>query len=117
MSISHQHWRCLKKVFLESSEINKLVISWVDDAEPTKFVTKWEQRFFLQRLVCRAYRELNFAKGKSQIEDIVLAGNMVESRKGRKYRSFILPSQWLLFPYVWMSAEKLPYSLRGRHES
>lgn len=56
--MNRRTWLQLKYLLSQSTELNKLVCSWVDDDNPAAFITRWENRYFLLRLILRAFNTL-----------------------------------------------------------
>jgi hypothetical protein len=77
--MNRETWHTFKMIFLLNSEIFSLVCSWIDHAEPSTFITKWQQRYFLARLVERAFRELTH-NHSNVVEVVVLEGSSHKTR-------------------------------------
>lgn len=60
MELDNISWRNLKSIYLTISPIKKLVDSWCDCGTSSTeiYLTSFEARYFLRRLVIRAFEEL-----------------------------------------------------------
>jgi hypothetical protein len=64
----NRHIWIFLKYQLNDPDVRKHVLSWVDSPAPLSFITQWEQRFFLKRLVRRAFREIGGAMYKAYLD-------------------------------------------------
>lgn len=87
-------WLFLKQFYLNHPGVFALVSSWVDDERPSEFITRWDNRQFLERLVHRAFRELSPYQTYYyvQVEDVQMEGEAycINSELWGK----ILPTAW-----------------------
>jgi len=131
MSMNRFAWRTLVDFYLRSPELFMLVTSWVDDANPSEYITRWDQRFFLDRLVRRAFKELSDTKYYPGVEDVILQGEMgsisryrrkattyvrfpsqyhmvtCSAAKARKVESTLVKPSWLKYQYSWCEIDDL----------
>ncbi len=97
MSFEEITWRNLKSVYLIIKPIKELVDSWFDvrsGISKEAFITSFEQRYFLRRLVVRAFKEMLYAH---QVREVVLAYSSRTS--GWAGKTTQCDDAWLLEPY------------------
>jgi hypothetical protein len=105
MSLEVATWRSLKSIYLTITPIKNLVDAWIDigdDEDVSLYITAYNQRHFLRRLVVRAFLEMDYAH---RVQHLILDDFTDNSGwEGFPLVQFI-GTTWLDWEYAWANLD------------